>query len=429
MQKAALGGLFVGIGLRMTLIAMREPPLLPIIQRIVCSNERCIVGVLQGLKVIEVGSIGPGPFCAMILADLGADVVRVDRLAECPGVLPDEPPAMVLHRGRRSVAVDLKKPDGIALMRRLARGADCLIEGFRPGVMERLGLGPNVLLEDNPRLVYGRMTGFGQDGPWANMAGHDIDYIALAGALEPIGRAGEPPVPPLNLVGDFGGGGLLLAMGLLAALFERERSGKGQVVDCAMVDGAALLMTMIYGLDKIGFWQRERGKNFLDTGAHFYETYTTRDGRYMAVGAIEPQFYAELLQKLGLDREDLPAQMDQSQWPAMKERLAAVFQQKTQAQWAEIFALSDACVAPVLSPFDAPSHPHNQARGTFVEVAGVVQPAPAPRFGRTPSPTPQPPPHPGEHSSAILRQYGLSDQEIQGLQQAGVVAQASPRAS
>jgi alpha-methylacyl-CoA racemase len=371
------------------------------------------MGPLHGVRVVELESLAPAPFGCMILADLGAEVIRVDRPA-APGhpvVQPGDP----LARGRRSIRLDLKEPEGVAVLLRLADRADVFVEAFRPGVAERLGFGPEACLERNPRLVYARMTGWGQHGPLAPAAGHDIDYIAVAGALDPIGRAGERPVPPLNLVGDFGGGGMLLAVGVLAALLERERSGRGQVVDAAMVDGAALLATFIYGLRAAGAWRDERGSNLLDGGAPFYDTYQTADGKFVAVGALEPKFYAELLARLGLDPAGLPGQLDRDGWPALRAAIGARFAERTQDQWAEAFAGSDACVVPVLSMADAPGHPHNAARGTFTEVAGVTQPAPAPRFSRTPAGQPAPPPPPGGDTSAILAELGYSPAEITAL--------------
>ena len=371
------------------------------------------MGPLHGVRVVELESLAPAPFGCMILADLGAEVIRVDRPA-APGhpvVQPGDP----LARGRRSIRLDLKEPDGVAVLLRLADRADVFVEAFRPGVAERLGFGPEACLERNPRLVYARMTGWGQDGPLAPAAGHDIDYIAVAGALDPIGRAGERPVPPLNLLGDFGGGGMLLAVGVLAALLERERSGRGQVVDAAMVDGAALLATFIYGLRAAGAWRDERGSNLLDGGAPFYDTYQTADGKFVAVGALEPKFYAELLARLGLDPAELPGQLDRDGWPALRGAFSARFAERTQDEWTEAFAGSDACVVPVLSMADAPGHPHNAARGTFTEVAGVTQPAPAPRFSRTPAGQPAPPPPPGGDTSAILAELGYSPAEITAL--------------
>jgi alpha-methylacyl-CoA racemase len=373
------------------------------------------MGPLAGVRVVELAGIGPGPFCAMLLADLGAEVLRVDRPAASRAGWPT-----VLARGRRSVAVDLKHPDGAGVVLDLAAAADALVEGFRPGVAERLGIGPEPCLARNPRLVYGRVTGWGQEGPWRLAAGHDIDYVALAGALHPIGPAGGPPVPPLNLVGDFGGGGMLLALGVVAALLEAGRSGAGQVVDAAMVDGAALLTTQFHELLAAGLWGEERGANLLDGGAPFYAVYETADGRHLAVGALEPRFYAELLRRLGID-EDLPAQLDRDGWPLLRERLAALFRTRTREEWCELLAGTDACVAPVLGLGEAPAHPHNRARGTFVEVGGVTQPAPAPRFSRTPCDPPTPAAGPGEHTDQALADWGLPPDRIARLRTAGAV--------
>src|ERR1039457_2556100 len=376
------------------------------------------MGPLHGVRVVELESLAPAPFGCMILADLGAEVIRVDRPA-APGhpvVQPGDP----LARGRRSIRLDLKDPDGVAVLLRLADRADVFVEAFRPGVAERLGFGPEACLERNPRLVYARMTGWGQDGPLAPAAGHDIDYIAVAGTLDPIGRAGDRPVPPLNLVGDFGGGGMLLAVGVLAALLERERSGRGQVVDAAMVDGSALLTSFIHGLRAAGAWQDEWVSNVLDGGAPFYDTYETADGQHMAVGALEPKFYDELLTRLGLASAGLPGQYDRSGWPALRARLAREFAERTQAELVELFEGSDACVAPVLSPGDAPAHPHNAARGTFIKVGGVIQPAPAPRFDRTPCATPTPPTKPGADTEAVLTGAGFSASEITALRDRGI---------
>ncbi len=381
-----------------------------------------MAGPLSGIKVVEITGIGPGPFCSMMLADLGADVLRIDRSSAVKGEMPAKPPADLLARGRRSVAVDLKHPEGIELVLKLVEKADVITEGFRPGVMERLGLGPDVCLARNPRLVYGRMTGFGQEGPMAQAAGHDINYIALAGVLAHIGREGEKPLPPLNLVGDFGGGGMLLALGVCAALVERARSGKGQVVDAAMVDGAATLIAMMHGFYASGGWNEARGTNLLDTGAHFYETYETKDGKYISLGSIEPQFYAELLELTGLDKEQLPHQMDRTQWRSMKQRLTALFKTKTRAEWCEIMEGSDVCFAPVLTIPEAYEHPHNKLRKTFVEVAGVMQPAPSPRFSRTPGEIKRPPPHPGQHTSEALRDWGVSAEDVQKLRNARAIA-------
>jgi alpha-methylacyl-CoA racemase len=327
----------------------------------------------------------------------------------------------VLARGRRSVAVDLKHPDGPGVVLDLAAAADALVEGFRPGVAERLGIGPDPCLARNPRLVYGRVTGWGQDGPWRLAAGHDIDYVALAGALHPIGQAGGPPVPPLNLVGDFGGGGMLLALGVVAALLEAARSGRGQVVDAAMVDGAALLTTQFHELLAAGLWREERGANLLDGGAPFYGVYETADGRHLAVGALEPQFWAELVERLGLDAADLPAQLDRDRWPELRQRLEALFRTRTRDEWCELLAGTDACVAPVLGLGEAPAHPHNRARGTFVDVGGVVQPAPAPRFSRTPTGPPRPPASPGEHTDQALADWGVAPDEVARLRAAGAI--------
>ncbi len=378
-------------------------------------------GPLDGVRIIELAGIGPSPFAGMMLADAGADIVRIDRSDKAIYPPRNEPHVDLLNRGRRSVAVDLKHPDGVDLVLRLVERADALTEGFRPGVAERLGLGPDVCLSRNPRLVYARMTGWGQDGPWATTAGHDIDYISLAGALEPIGRAGDRPVPPLNLVGDFGGGGMMLAFGVAAALVSVQRTGKGQVIDAAMVDGAAALMTMTYTLRAAGIWKDVRGTNMLDTGAPFYEVYETSDGGYMGVGAIEPQFYAELLRLLGFKPDELPDQMDRQAWPEMKERFAEVFATRSRDEWEEIFTGTDACVAPVLSPGEAPEHPHMRARGTFTEVAGVVQPAPAPRFMGTPGAIRHPPPNPGQDGDDALLDWGLAPGDIDGLRASGAI--------
>jgi alpha-methylacyl-CoA racemase len=380
-----------------------------------------MAGPLSGIKVVEITGIGPGPFCAMMLADLGADVLRIDRSVTVRTPLPDKPSNDVLARGRRSIGVDLKHPEGVELVLKLIEKADVLTEGFRPGVMERLGLGPDVCLKRNPKLVYGRMTGFGQEGPMAQAAGHDINYIALAGALAHIGREGDKPLPPLNLVGDFGGGGMLLALGICAALVERGRSGKGQVVDAAMVDGAATLMAFIHGFYASGGWG-ERGTNLLDTGAHFYDTYETKDGKYISLGSIEPQFYAELLEKTGLDKETLPNQMDRTQWRPMKQRLTALFKTKTRDEWCALMEGSDVCFAPVLTIPEAYQHPHNVARGTFVDVAGVTQPGPSPRFSRTPGEIKRPPPHPGQLGDEALAEWGIAREDVAKLRNAKALA-------
>jgi alpha-methylacyl-CoA racemase len=343
------------------------------------------VSALAGVRVVELEGLAPGPFGCMILADLGADVVQVAR----PGGDGLRPPPGPLGRGRRTLDLDLKSPSGVDGLRRLVSRADVLVEGFRPGVAERLGIGPDDCAARNPRLIYARLTGWGQDGPLAARAGHDIDYIAVAGALAPLGRAGEPPHAPLNLIADFAGGGMLLAVGVLAALVERSRSGRGQVIDAAMVDGSSLLTAFLHGMMGAGLWSGGRGANLLDGGAPFYDTYRTADGRYMAVGAIEPHFYAALLAGLGLS--GLPPQFEVSGWPRLREALTARFATRTRDEWTEVFAGIDACVAPVLDPAEAPWHPHNRFRNAFVEVDGLVQPAPAPRFSRTPAAPPRPP--------------------------------------
>jgi alpha-methylacyl-CoA racemase len=380
------------------------------------------MGPLNGLKIIEIAGIGPCPFAAMMLADMGAEVLRIDRPPLSEASQPILPSMDALRRGRRSIIVDLKNPDGVKLVLRLAEDADAFIEGFRPGVMERLGLGPDACLQRNPRLVYGRATGWGQEGPLAAAAGHDINYIALAGTLHAIGRAGSAPLPPINLIGDFGGGGMLLAFGVLCALLERKSSGRGQVIDAAMVDGAALLTTAIHGLRSMGLWSDERGTNLLDSGAHFYDAYECSDGEYIAIGAIEPKFYTKLLELLGLDATELPGQMDHDQWPSMKTRIAQVIKTKTRAEWSQIMEGSEACFAPVLSMAEAPQHHHNKHRQTFVEIEGAIQPAPAPRFSRTPGAIASPPPDPGQHTDEALATWGISDKEIASLHARGAIA-------
>ncbi len=381
------------------------------------------MGPLEGITIIELAGIGPGPFCAMMLADMGADVIRVDRAGAVRGGDPADPPKDTLTRNRRSIGIDLKNPDGVEAVLKMVESADGLIEGFRPGVTERLGLGPEDCAARNPKLVYGRMTGWGQDGPYALAAGHDINYIALAGALEPIGRAGGPPHPPLNLVGDFGGGGMYLAFGMVCGILEARNSGQGQVVDAAMVDGAASLINMIWGMKSSGFWGPERGTNLLDTGSHFYDVYECSDGTYVSIGSIEPQFYAELLELSGLGaQDDLPAQMDRDQWPAMTDRLAEIFRSKTRDEWCEIMEHTDVCFAPVLSPEDAAKHPHNVARGTFVEVGGLTQAGPAPRFSRTSPEITRPAPHPGQHTDELLGQFGFDGDDIAKLHDTGAVS-------
>ena len=377
-------------------------------------------GPLAGYRIIELAGIGPGPFCGMMLADMGADVIRVDRAGAGGGVVA--PTADVLNRGRRSIALDLKNPDGVEVVMELVETADGLIEGFRPGVTERLGLGPDACWERNPGLVYGRMTGWGQSGPLSDTAGHDIDYIAVSGVLGAIGREGERPVPPLNLVGDFGGGGMFLAFGMVCALLETKTSGRGQVIDAAMTEGSAVLAAFIHGLAASGLWQLDaKGVNMLDSGAPWYDTYETADGGYMAVGAIEPQFYAEFLTLLGIDTEALPAQHDRSRWPELRDAFAERFMVKPRADWEAIFEGSDACVAPALNLAEAVTYPHNVSRQTFVEIDGLVQPAPAPRFSRTPPPTPQPPTPPGSHTDEILGELGLQTAAIEALRMSGAI--------
>ncbi|WP_323799664.1 CaiB/BaiF CoA-transferase family protein [Parasphingorhabdus sp.] len=345
-----------------------------------------MAGPLSGINIIEFAGIGPGPFCGMMLADQGATVTVLHR----PGRAPD--PRLALSRSRKLVAIDLKSEEGIATARELVKNADGLIEGFRPGVMERLGLGPDVLLADNPKLVYGRMTGWGQYGPLASAAGHDINYISISGALHGFGRVGEKPTPPINMVGDFGGGGMVLAFGMVSALLHAKTGGTGQVVDCAMTDGSAALMAMIFDFHNIGQWRDERGVNLLDTGAHFYDTYETADGKFISIGSIEPQFYAELREVTGLaDDSDFDAQMDLKQWPALKEKLTALFKTKTRTQWCDLMEGTDICFAPVLSLTEAKEHPHNVARQTFVDVDGLKQPAPVPRYSVTVSDPPKRP--------------------------------------
>jgi alpha-methylacyl-CoA racemase len=363
-------------------------------------------GPLTGLRIVELAGLGPGPFCAMMLADMGAEVIRVDRPDSSPPT-PERTTAEVLNRGRRSIAVDLKSPGGAEVVLALAERADGLIEGFRPGVVERLGIGPDVCQARNPRLVYGRMTGWGQSGPYAAAPGHDINYIALAGALWPVGRRTDPPVPPLNLVGDYGGGGMVLAFGMVCALYEARHSGLGQVIDAAMVDGTAALTAIVHGLRAAGEWLDEREANLVDGGAHFYGVYETADGGYISIGSIEPRFYGELLRRIGLGDAELPEQNDRAAWPELRRRLQEVFLTQTRDEWCRLLEGAEVCFAPVLSPAEAPAHPHNVARGTFVEVAGVVQPAPAPRFSRTPGAVRRPPARPGEHTDEILAELGL----------------------
>jgi alpha-methylacyl-CoA racemase len=379
------------------------------------------MGPLDGIRVVELAGIGPGPMCAMLLADLGADVVRVDRLEAVDLGLDQARQYNLLNRGRRSVAIDIKKPEGRDAVLRLVDAADALIEGFRPGVMEKLGLGPDVCLARNPRLVYGRMTGWGQDGPLARAAGHDINYIALSGALHAIGNRGGPPVPPLNLVGDFGGGAMYLAFGLCAGVVAAQRSGQGQVVDAAMTDGASSLMTAIYGLFGAGAVTNDRGTNVLDSGAHYYGVYETSDGRFVSVGSLEGKFYAELLEKVGLRDDELPDRLDRDNWEGYQQRLADVFRRKTRDEWCEVMEGSDVCFAPVLDLDEAPRHPHNVARATFVDYDGVVQPAPAPRFSATPGAIQRPPADRGEHTEEALADWGFSASDLDALRVAGAI--------
>ena len=382
------------------------------------------MGPLQGLRVIELAGIGPGPFCAMLLADLGADVVRIDRTEASDLGVPMDKRFDVNGRNRRSVALDLKSAAGRDAVRRLVAGADILIEGFRPGVAERLGLGPADCQALNPRLVYGRMTGFGQTGPMAMAAGHDLNYIALSGALHAIGPAGGKPVPPLNLVGDYGGGALYLAMGLLAALHERTQSGRGQVVDAAMVDGAASLASIFYGMTASGRWSQQRGDNLLDGGAPFYDTYETADGKYVSIGALEPKFFAEMAERIGLDARFIKGQYERRLWPEMRAEMTRLLRSKTRDAWCAALEGSDACFAPVLSIAEAPAHAHARARGAFVDIGGVVQPGPAPRFDRsTPGPM-RAAPASGAHTDEVLAEAGFSAAEIAALHAAGAALRA-----
>jgi len=380
------------------------------------------MGPLHGLKVIEFAGIGPGPFAAMLFADMGAEVVRIERKSAVrrPLSLLNLGPLDVASRGRRAVGLDIKRPEGRAAALRLIDRADALIEGFRPGVMERLGLGPDACLARNAKLVYGRMTGWGQDGPLAHTAGHDITYIALSGALHAIGTP-EQPLPPLNLVGDFGGGAMMLAWGMMAALWEAQRSGQGQVVDAAMTDGAAYLMAMLYGVKAAGLWSQQRGANLLDGGAFFYGTYECSDGKFVAVGPIEPQFYAEFLARLGSDDADLASHYDPTAWPQQRAKLAAILLTKPRDEWCALFAGTDACVAPVLDMDEAPDHPHNRARATFTTVDDVIQPAPAPRLSRTPAAIQGPPPVPGADTEAVLLAWGFAETEVAALRAAGAI--------
>ncbi|MGB3379851.1 MAG: CaiB/BaiF CoA-transferase family protein [Allopontixanthobacter sediminis] len=382
-----------------------------------------MTGPLSGIRIVEFAGIGPGPFCGMMLADHGAEVIRIDRATGSRGGSQPVTSEDVLARGRKSIALDLKSAKGVALARKLCATADGIIEGFRPGVMERLGLGPDQLLSDNPKLVYGRMTGWGQTGPYAPYAGHDINYIALAGALAHFGRAGEKPTPPINMVGDFGGGGMMLAFGMVSALLGVARGGKGQVIDAAMTDGTAVLMSMMHGMKNMGVWSEELGVNMLDTGAHFYDTYETADGKFISIGSIEPQFYAELRRAAGLAEDpDFDAQHDRQQWSALKAKLAAVFKTRTRAEWDAVMEHTDICYAPVLTMSEAASHPHNMARETFVEVGGDMQPAPAPRYSVTANPVPTAAPMPGDQTDEILAELGIDAAERETLRAAGTIA-------
>ena len=374
------------------------------------------MGPLAGVKVVEIAGIGPGPFCAMMLADMGAEVIRVDRKGARGGGKFD-----ILQRGRKSIAVDLKKPEGVETVLKLIEKADALIEGFRPGVMERLGLGPDVALQRNPKLIFGRMTGWGQDGPMAHAAGHDLNYIALTGMLHSMGRADQPPTPPLNLVGDFGGGGMMLAFGVVCAILEAKNSGKGQVVDAAMTDGASVLGAMMFGFHASGMWTNDRYANMLDGGAHFYDCYECSDGKFVSIGSIEPQFYALLLEKTGINDPEFEHQHDKSKWPALKEKVATVLKTKTRDEWSEIMEGTDVCFAPVLNLEEAVKHPHNVARKTFVEIEGVPQPAPAPRFSRTEATIQRPPAQAGQHTDEALKEWGLSDADLEDLRSAEAI--------
>ena len=376
------------------------------------------MGPLKGIKIIEMAGIGPGPFCGMVLADLGAEVIRIDR-ASAAGTGSREEPA---NRGKKSIAVDLKSEKGVEIVLKLVENSHAIFEGFRPGVMERLGLGPEICQARNEKIVYGRMTGWGQTGPLANAAGHDINYIALSGALAAIGRDDSPPVPPLNLIGDFGGGGMLLALGLVSALLESKLSGKGQVVDAAMTDGSSLLMTMMYSMHQSGFWNLERQTNLLDGAAHFYDTYKCKDGKFISLGSIEPQCYALLCEKAELSQTEFGEQMKRETWKSKKERLCEIFLTKTRDEWCDLMEGTDVCFAPVLDMSEAPKHPHNVARKTFIELEGVTQPAPAPRFNRTENEITLPPAIAGEHSKEVLHSLGLEEEEIENLFEIGAIA-------
>ena len=378
------------------------------------------MGPLSGKRIVEIAGIGPGPFCAMLLADLGAEVVRVDRASAVPDIMPDSPNLDLLNRGRRSVGVDLKTPEGIETVLKLVQESDALIEGFRPGVAERLGIGPEECLARNPKLIYGRMTGWGQEGTYSSMAGHDINYIALSGVLGMIGREGGKPIPPVNLVGDFGGGGMLLALGICAALVETAKSEKGQIIDAAMTDGSALLSTMMHSFKAMGIWG-DRGTNLLDTGAPFYDVFECADGEFISLGSIEPQFYSELLRITEIDQSENPKQMDRAGWAEMKSKIGDAIKGKTRSEWEELMEGTDVCFAPVLSMDEAYEHPHNKQRNTFIEIAGVMQPAPAPRFSRTPASVSSPPPHAGQHTEEVLAGLGLTKDEILMLREQNII--------
>ena len=379
------------------------------------------MGPLQGLTIIEISGIGPGPFAAMLLADMGADVIRVERPGGSMFTAAHNPKLDFLNRNKRCISVDLKQREGVDTVLTLLEKADAVLEGNRPGVMERLGLSPDICLARNPALVYGRMTGWGQEGPMAKAAGHDINYIALSGALHGIGRAGEKPAIPLNLVGDFGGGGLMLAYGMVCALLEARVSGKGQVVDAAMIDGAATLMASTFAANQVGFWSDERGTNLLDSGSHFYEVYETSDGKYISLGSIEPQFYAALLNRLGDDAKHFENQFDMENWPQMKIKMAEIIKRKTRDDWDAVFAGADVCYAPVLSMQEVRHHPHHQSRGTFIDDGDVWQPAPAPRFSRTNGELRCAAASIGEHTNAVLREFGFSDEEIKNRLESGAI--------
>ena len=376
------------------------------------------MGPLKGLQIIEMAGIGPAPFCGMVLSDLGANVIRVDRVTSAGSDSRQE----ANNRGKKSIAVDLKTPKGIEIVLNLVEASDAIFEGFRPGVMEKLGLGPDVCLQKNKKIVFGRMTGWGQEGPLAFAAGHDINYISLSGVLATIGRPGSPPVPPLNLIGDYGGGGMLLALGLVAALFETKSSEKGQVIDAAMVDGSALLMTMIYTMRGMGLWKDSLGSNFLDGGAHFYDTYECKDGKYISIASIEPKFYQLLREITPLEDSIFDDQLSRESWPEQKKALKEIFLKKTQQEWCDLMEGTDICFAPVLNMAEAPEHPHNKARNTFIELEGIVQPAPAPRFSRTVPEVCPAPAYVGEHTEEVLKSIGMQDSDIEDLKASGEVA-------